>query len=767
MTRHVAVIAVHGVGHHQPHEAARAAADLLATSEPGRYSPFVESPVRIPVTPVLPPPVSKKAPVGLWQRFEKLWNTFDERPEFVRHSGKQRAHPSPEIEYMNEQLSEYEMEGDECVYDTVSLAATRTDPATGEKVEVRVYDMYWTDLSRVATAGLRMIGELYQLLFYVSGLGRHTLDFACDKHRASRLWASLAFCHRYAERILVLWIPVLNLCLLGLAIVLLPQLLFQLDNRPTLIGAMTGFLALFTLAGLFAWRRRAPGALWPSLFGFVIVAAAYIAYIVDEGWRGHEPMILLAESWIFAAALIVFGMSIYDKRRPGATLVAVICVVVVGLMLMSPTIARGLGRTTTFAQVGLGTGAWLYRVLHLFWSFFIFYAAAVSVLGFIAWGMFKNSADRRTVWTANLSLTLPGFLVLVLNLGLWRGVFNLSEKYLDKYTADGVKHLIDIGTPWTLGFILAIAILALLSIVWSLLPSLMAEVQPRGLGKADPVPFGESLSQSFRWMRYCGEYLRWTVILLIPLTYALTYYTRLVPTEWVDEYGPIAAQMTLWVGLGLIAMIAGPGPLRALGMGLRTAIDVAIDVANWLRIYPRKQNPRAKICARFTSLLRNILAWRSADGAPFDRVVIFSHSQGTVISSELLRYLNLTEKPLSAELAARKPILFTMGCPLRQLYSQRFPVQYAWARHQRREGWPGAEPDPKELAIALWANAYRSGDYVGRHLWHPDGVDDAWKAASHQAPDRFEVCIGAGAHTHYWDDTAPQVGTLLDDFVRK
>ena len=30
---------------------------------------------------------------------------------------------------------------------------------------------------------------------------------------------------------------------------------------------------------------------------------------------------------------------------------------------------------------------------------------------------------------------------------------------------------------------------------------------------------------------------------------------------------------------------------------------------------------------------------------------------------------------------------------------------------------PGALPDPAELGLTAWVNAYRSGDYVGRSLW--------------------------------------------------
>ena len=82
-------------------------------------------------------------------------------------------------------------------------------------------------------------------------------------------------------------------------------------------------------------------------------------------------------------------------------------------------------------------------------------------------------------------------------------------------------------------------------------------------------------------------------------------------------------------------------------------------------------------------------------------------------------------------------------------------------------------------------NAYRSADYVGRHLWRPDACDflhasaparsfHPWVTgrfpaiASETAPplrNRREFCIGAGAHTHYWDATAPHIALELDALI--
>jgi esterase/lipase superfamily enzyme len=76
---------------------------------------------------------------------------------------------------------------------------------------------------------------------------------------------------------------------------------------------------------------------------------------------------------------------------------------------------------------------------------------------------------------------------------------------------------------------------------------------------------------------------------------------------------------------------------------------------------------------RFASLLRYVGSRRAVvDGksAPFfDRIIIVSHSQGTVIAADLLRFLRVTGAELG--LVDGRFRLVTMGSPLHQLYAQR------------------------------------------------------------------------------------------------
>jgi hypothetical protein len=82
--------------------------------------------------------------------------------------------------------------------------------------------------------------------------------------------------------------------------------------------------------------------------------------------------------------------------------------------------------------------------------------------------------------------------------------------------------------------------------------------------------------------------------------------------------------------------------------------------------------------------------------------------------------------------------------------------------------------------VQVWLNSYRSGDYVGRSLWTEEWYGrtsggptvGAYPEPIHvvaQAPpppiNRSETCIGAGAHQHYWDDTAPDIAEQLDALI--
>ena len=104
-----------------------------------------------------------------------------------------------------------------------------------------------------------------------------------------------------------------------------------------------------------------------------------------------------------------------------------------------------------------------------------------------------------------------------------------------------------------------------------------------------------------------------------------------------------------------------------------------------------------------------------------------------------------------------------MGSPLKQLYALRFPHMYKWITLDEQADRPTGDL----LGVRKWSNDYRSGDYVGRATWRQNDQDPTT-----YDPERYdntgtmmERCIGPGAHTHYWDDSADVIGAELDAIV--
>ena len=230
---------------------------------------------------------------------------------------------------------------------------------------------------------------------------------------------------------------------------------------------------------------------------------------------------------------------------------------------------------------------------------------------------------------------------------------------------------------------------------------------------------------------------------------------------------------------------------------LRAPLDIALDVDNHFREFPRAAIPRARIFSRYAALLGHVSARN------YSRIVVVAHSQGTVISAELLRFLasrdaqapGPEDRPRLDGVALPEIRMLTLGCPLRQLYAARFPTLYRWVIARR-----GSVTGPRahDVGVARWINAFCAGDYVGRWLWsdspaaagdvdpvgHPmvDSVDRKTGFGREYAYDGFdpmppvvapfhsdkelEVCLGFGAHTHYFEPDQADVAWLIDTLVR-
>jgi len=191
-----------------------------------------------------------------------------------------------------------------------------------------------------------------------------------------------------------------------------------------------------------------------------------------------------------------------------------------------------------------------------------------------------------------------------------------------------------------------------------------------------------------------------------------------------------------------------------------------LDIDNYFADPPNRQPPRARIFSRYASLLRYL-----RDGG-YERIVIVSHSQGTVISADLLHYLHVQGR--LHDFVGDIPVsLLTVGSPLRDLYAERFPLLYRWMG-SNAAGFGAAGPSAADLGASEWVNACRSGDYVGRFIWTPPGdpmrfriamVGPDGRVEAQRAGDRTEFCLGAGGHTHYFSNDAVALAVEIDRLI--
>jgi hypothetical protein len=322
-------------------------------------------------------------------------------------------------------------------------------------------------------------------------------------------------------------------------------------------------------------------------------------------------------------------------------------------------------------------------------------------------------------------------------------------------------------------------------LIWWALPSIFTEgVLPRGSNKPPRDSTDQASIRMGTWMSRGLDatslitVLLWSAIFLVPVLYIAGSFLSSEPEKFLGPITFVLVLNTLTIGLPVLAALAARG---------QTVFSTILDVDTYLRTSPTKATPRAKIFERYISTLRYLWSYRDEHGDPYERIVIFAHSLGALISGDLLLYLKAQVGEQAEPGLSSIPItLFTVGNPSRQLLNRFFPYLYSWVRPNPDNGdaplpsGPGpfeiandATPDPAKLGLHAWVNAYRSGDYVGRSLWLSEWYTrPQYPGSPHpqvaSSPDglRHEFCIGAGAHTRYMDDTAPDIAWMLDSLIR-
>jgi hypothetical protein len=824
----IALVAVPGPGDHAPGAAARLVADLLLRlrGESGsRYSSFVEHAVRIPTKPAR---VNSRSAPNVAPDVRRA--LFAEQHPFLRTqlqyggaAARDREEDSPDHQMMRAQLAEYHSGGEP--YDTVRLEGERlVESGNGGAGEVRarlhLYEMRWADLSQLRSGALRAFAELYQLFVHVADLGRIALDHARLEHSTSALWRIYGGMHTWAVRLLTVFIPAIFVTMLA-TIAAVAAVGLSSGNRLLVSRLVLGawILAAGGLAHRVfrAYERLRPGAL---VVGLAAYAAAATGMALVATRARNEKELLDGTLHVFEAEAVAAAIT-WDA------------VYILGAM------AGGLG-LFAWARLDRAVRARVWRAVRSATATLAVATASMLIATFVAWAAIYRVVDD-VLPARPFAAVIPSFH------REGQSFAQFFERVLEVSAGAGLPLLLVVMTA-----LVAVAMLALA-------PALRKEVRPPRSGEvfddrangAAPTPRDAPVDTDVRWAAWehlrregnasqrLGERVtrssRLLAVLLVALYATVFVVAPTVSVAQVVAYVPALERLhargdmiIITVG-GLLAaltvgVVALRGRLHRLTLGLGPAIDVALAVDSYMRTHPREATPRARIAERYVSLLRYLCHWRDRSGRPYDAIVLMAQSQGAAITADLLSFVQREEDPELEPIrrplangvpsaAGRRLFLFTMGTPLRQLYSEWFPHLFGWVRGDTgdgvsrplpavpREPWmllprledshrvyapaipDSAAPDPYAMGITRWVNAYRSGDYVGRALWRHslDGCEWLYRAAPPDAAARFvgdvppityvsedahrsrrELCIGAGAHTHYWDSTAKAIAVELD-----
>jgi hypothetical protein len=503
-----------------------------------------------------------------------------------------------------------------------------------------------------------------------------------------------------------------------------------------------------------------------------------------------------------ALGIAVLGfwlIELYSRITPGVRVVGhlLVAATVIGLAVDGRTLVPNVTTSVEWMlTAALNVGEWLLAAILLVWAAYVVVQAAALMLSlWLARGV--DQAARQSLDTSRLAIVSSTAFFAVLSLVLWSVIAGFAGRQLEDlnylpvlfsrgyrsaaiFLTDRIQTVGALFTPLVLAFT-ALAAAALMVLA----PSLVEEIVPttnidsRGR-RLEAIARSERLG---RWLDRGLSSLGAIFALVVPpaaiagglLYLAFVHRQFFSPgaagpsPAWAGDWLDLLQGETLvtagkWLAGGAVTIAALGARFRQTFGRMRVVLDAVLDVDNYFRDPPNHQPPRARIFSRFASLLVYLR------DRGYARIVIVSHSQGTVISADLLRYLHV-QRRWPEVLGGTVVALVTVGSPLRALYARRFPLLYRWMG-SNGAGFATAEPAAATIGAIEWVNAYRSGDYIGRFLWTthgseysiarlgPDGEVEAKRAG-----DRAEFCLGAGAHTHYFSDDAVALAVEIDRLV--
>jgi hypothetical protein len=722
-------------------------------------------------------------------------------------------------------------------YETTRIRMKRQTGAAEPALAIDVYEMYWADLSRLSGNVPRIVAEAFTLLFRFSRLGRETVDEAsrAARKRLLRLKPELERAQAEARRAAAnkgtankgeaiiarqrvrnlkrqireehAWprLATAQIALDWALSSLLAHMLLHLAVCGTLIAVLSAASRNTTTIAAVLTTLLAGAALWWTSYGVEALPARLLSYagVAMATWLVVQlvpdsvkvGLVLLGTTVL----LVDLGLRAAEARFPSTILFGrlFLCVSILGI--------TGHVAVETFGSSTIGLRDWMAATLWMTEALLVLIVAWWAVVPFVmltwlyyGWRVSARSAGARaSVATGRLGLFVSTAVLLIVAIAFWalmtevlrtsaNDVVYCQWIFGERDCLKGGEYLRQryANSTEMFALVLGLALTLTLSLVVMVVPSVLAELK-LSVGTASNL--GRWLTKGYRNL----DALIGPLVLIavgcgcgVGMLLLATRFD-FVPPSWMEHvrqgFAHASAQILEPLVISAASLLAAFSALGGLisryAPWMRLPLDVALDVDNYLREFPRTAIPRAKIFARYVALLDHLVS------AGYTRIIIVAHSQGSVISADLLRYLkHCSQQPRGAlrvlgERLNGRIDLVTAGCPLRQLYAARFPELYSWVTQSHGSEICG--PLPAELGLRSWTNFYTSGDYVGRWLWcdgppqsdRRGGQEIAYDSDA-EAPTPSEGstgdwCLGFGAHTHYFDQDQTRLRSFLDRVVER
>jgi hypothetical protein len=715
-------------------------AALGAVTAPA-YGGFVTTSIDVPLRHVQSAPEearqANERPSGSF--LSRLWNLFDERRGFIAklrkdpdyqphgHTLRQLRPGEPDrgeygYQFMLTQIADYQGEPDRN-FETVRLEGTRT--VDDCETNVHIYDAHYSDLTKPQNSIIGFFFAFYQLLIHLASLSLLAVYWAeaenvqADKLRIWR-WRVESTVHAASVRLLIMWIPILNLVLLEIACsAFIDKVPFPGWMRALgfTLAALFGLAATFVLAWakLVAAGRTFFWAIVPLLgAGLAVLILDALAFAYKRAFANHldTSQIVLLLSWLLAAGVLHAWIGkLFDPLRPGAFALAIALYIVNAALYLFYLLPLAAGERSPLATASLWMlqsifgELWLAWVLCLLFAFASWLLSAFCKLGIESGQAKKEEHEAKkdrcrkaraiaAFRTGRFAFAVPALLFVIVTCALWSGVVAGGSDKLKVF--EGVDSSVELRSPtskwpfsdfiprigavedwvkvgegpwaatpdnsayWSkyLRGLLLVSVtpglpitmglfgVGLLALIWAVLPSLVFELSPEGVtgAKAPAIRWlGEWLSRGLDNTAILTRVL-WFAIVPVPLLFLgldWVYVREPIWRPWrtfIESTSKVTLPLIKWEGLALA--VGGIAVFGVILKYLTTLLDTTLDVDNYLRTSPQKGTPRARIAERCTSLLRYIAAYRDPrSGLPYSKVIIVAHSLGSIVTTDLLRYL--------------------------------------------------------------------------------------------------------------------------------